>query len=398
MLPMDDRTAIQSFSIHDIAIEAGSQATVAIPVSQQVTGLNSALALKVLHGAMPGPAIFVSGAIHGDEIIGTAVIQRLLEQLSPERLAGTIIFAPAVNIYGFASHSRYLPDRRDLNRSFPGSEKGSLAAQLAHTFLTHVIDRCSLGIDIHSAAKHRYNLPQIRIASGSPYLSELAMAFGAPIIIESPLRPGSMRALAAGARNAHVAAGSGARPCVSTASRSMSAWRACCACSPISEWSKATTASATSRFRCARRDPAGSARRAAAYRDGVCRSGDVVREGDLLARVGGLFGEDPEDLVSPTNGVIIGHATLPIVNQGDALFHVAEVEALDHAGERADSIVEALAVSEPPLPRRSAARRRRGALDQPRNRQRFVDRPCGSRRWHCTAAGGRRERTSRARG
>jgi predicted deacylase len=82
----------------------------------------------------------------------------------------------------------------------------------------------------------------------------------------------------------------------------------------------------------------------------VCRSGDVVRKGALLARVGGLFGEDPEDLVSPTAGVVIGHATLPIVNQGDALFHIAEVEALDHAGEHADSIVEALAVSDPPFP------------------------------------------------
>ena len=82
----------------------------------------------------------------------------------------------------------------------------------------------------------------------------------------------------------------------------------------------------------------------------IRKSGDVVRKGDLLAQVGGLFGEDPEGLVSPLDGVIIGHATLPIVNQGDALFHIAEVEALDHAREHADSIVEALAVSDPPFP------------------------------------------------
>lgn len=349
MLPMDDRTAIQSFSIHDIAIEAGSQATVSIPVSQQVTGLNSALALKVMHGAMPGPAIFVSGAIHGDEIIGTAVIQRLLEQLSPERLAGTIIFAPAVNIYGFASHSRYLPDRRDLNRSFPGSEKGSLAAQLAHTFLTHVIDRCSLGIDIHSAAKHRYNLPQIRIASGSPYLSELAMAFGAPIIIESPLRPGSMRALAAERETPMLLleAGEALRfdrfaidVGVAGVLRVLAHIGMVEGDDGLGDVEVPLRSTRSSWVRAPR---GGVSRR-------VCRSGDVVREGDLLARVGGLFGEDPEDLVSPSNGVIIGHATLPIVNQGDALFHVAEVEALDHAGEHADSIVEALAVSEPPFP------------------------------------------------
>ena len=144
---MNARPAIEPFAIHDSVIAPGTRATVAIPVAQQVTGLNSALALEVVHGARHGPCIFVSGAIHGDEIIGTAVIQRLLERLSPGMLAGTIIFAPAVNIYGFVAHSRYLPDRRDLNRSFPGAERGSLAAQLAHCFLTQVIDRCALGID-----------------------------------------------------------------------------------------------------------------------------------------------------------------------------------------------------------------------------------------------------------
>ena len=183
----------EPFVIHDRTIAPGTSEILSIPVSQQVTGLESSLALKVLHGNRRGPAVFVSAAIHGDEIVGTAIIQRLLDHLLPDEMAGTLILAPAVNIYGFAAHSRYLPDRRDLNRSFPGHENGSLAAQLAHCFLTHVIDRCALGIDMHTAAVHRYNLPQVRIAADSPYLSELAMAFGAPITIESPLRPGSTR-------------------------------------------------------------------------------------------------------------------------------------------------------------------------------------------------------------
>ena len=187
----------EPFIIANRSIAPGTAEILTIPVSQQVTGLDASLALKVLHGAKPGPAVFVSAAIHGDEIVGTAIIQRLLDHLMPEEMSGTVILAPAVNIYGFASHSRYLPDRRDLNRSFPGYEHGSLAAQLAHCFLVNVIDRCTLGIDLHTAAIHRYNLPQIRIASGSPHLTELAMAFAPPIIIESPLRPGSMRALAA---------------------------------------------------------------------------------------------------------------------------------------------------------------------------------------------------------
>ena len=346
---MRSRTQAETFAIHDTLVAPGTQATVQIPVSQQVTGLDAALSLRVMHGAHHGPCVFVSGAIHGDEIVGTAVIQRLLERLSPATLAGTIIFAPAVNIYGFAAHSRYLPDRRDLNRSFPGAEHGSLAAQLAHCFLTHVIDRCTLGIDIHSAAVHRYNLPQIRIASGSPYLGELAMAFGAPIIIESPLRPGSMRALAADRETPMLLleAGEALRfdrfaidVGVSGVLRVLAHIGMIDADDGLAEVEVPLRANRSSWVRAPR---GGVSRRA-------CKSGDVVRQGTLLARVGGLFGEDPEDLVSPIDGVVIGHATLPVVNQGDALFHIAEVEALDHAGEHADSIVEALAVSAPPFP------------------------------------------------
>merc|ERR1711960_79390 len=101
----------EPFLIHDHEIAPGTARILTIPVSQQVTGLDASLALKVLHGAKPGPCVFVSAAIHGDEIVGTAIIQRLIDHLMPEDMAGTLILAPAVNIYGYASHSRYLPDR-----------------------------------------------------------------------------------------------------------------------------------------------------------------------------------------------------------------------------------------------------------------------------------------------
>lgn len=337
------------FAIHDIVLQSGEEALVSIPVSQQVTGLTSALSLKVLHGVKHGPCVFISGAIHGDEIIGTAIIQNLLERLSPQDLSGTLIFAPAVNIYGFASHSRYLPDRRDLNRSFPGAEHGSLAGQLAHCFLTNVIDRCSFGIDIHSAAVNRYNLPQIRIASGSPYLTELAMAFGAPIIIESPLRSGSMRALADERDTPMLLleAGEALRfdrfsIDVGTAGvlRVLAHIGMIEQDDGLEQVDVPTRANHSTWVRAAR---GGVSRR-------LRKSGDIVHKGDLLARVGGLFGEDGVDVVCPVNGVIIGHATLPIVNQGDAMFHIAEVETLEHAGEHAASIVEAIAVSDPPFP------------------------------------------------
>ena len=345
---MSSDDAPTPFAIHDRSVAPGTAEILTIPVSQQVTGLDSSLALKVLHGAKRGPCVFVSAGIHGDEIVGAAIVQRLLDHLMPETLSGTVILAPAVNIYGFAAHSRYLPDRRDLNRSFPGNEGGSLAAQLAHCFLTNVIERCTLGIDMHTAAVHRYNLPQIRIASGSPYLVELAMAFGAPIIVESPLRPGSMRALAAerevpmllleageALRFDRYSIGVGAAGVL----RVLAHIGMIKASDGLEDVSVPMRANRSTWVRAPR---GGVSRR-------VRKSGDIVRQGNLLAVVGGLFGEDGIELVSAIDGVIIGHATLPVVNQGDALFHIAEIDSLDHVGENAHSIVEAMAVSDPPF-------------------------------------------------
>ena len=124
-----------------------------------------------------GPRLFVSAALHGDELNGTEIIRRLLRRSTLKRLRGTLIAVPIVNVYGLIQHSRYLPDRRDLNRSFPGSEKGSLAARLAHLFMTEIVRKCSHGIDLHTGAIHRSNLPQIRANLDDPETARLAEVF-----------------------------------------------------------------------------------------------------------------------------------------------------------------------------------------------------------------------------
>ena len=133
-------------------------------------------------------------AIHGDELNGVEIIRRLLRTLDPHSIGGTLLCVPVVNVFGFISRSRYLPDRRDLNRSFPGSVNGSLAARLAHLFLTEIVKRSQVGIDLHTAAIHRINLPQIRcVFRKRPRVQELGRAFGADVMLESPERPGSLR-------------------------------------------------------------------------------------------------------------------------------------------------------------------------------------------------------------
>ena len=339
-------TMPEPFSIAGQNIAPGTQADVGFPITTMATGTASSLAVRVIHGARPGPAVFVSAAIHGDEIIGTAIIQRLAQSLRPEALAGTVLLVPVANIFGFITHSRYLPDRRDLNRSFPGSAGGSLAGQLAHIFYREVVARCSLGIDIHSAAVHRYNLPQIRIAAGNRRLVELAMAFGAPVIIESPLRDGSLRDLAQkhGVDMLLMEAGEALRfdrlsieTGVAGVNRVLAHLGMTEADDGLTEvgiparanrsvWVRAPRGGVTHRVR---------------------RSGDPVRKGDLLACVAGLFGEDAQEIVSPADGIVIGHATLPVVHQGDALFHIAVIDHPERVGARIDSITEAILASEP---------------------------------------------------
>ena len=343
---MTDRA--EPFRIAGRAIAPGERSVITLPVSHQVTGLEAGLALEVLQGLRPGPTVFVSAAIHGDEINGTAIVQQLVRRLDPARLSGTLMLVPAVNIYGFISHSRYLPDRRDLNRSFPGSERGSLAAQLADVFLTHVIEPADLGIDLHTAAIHRFNLPQIRIAAEDPYLVELAKAFGAPVVIESPLRAGSMRALAAhrGTPMLLLEAGEALRfDKYSIEIGTEGVLRVLAKVGLIAQEDAPAAVEATIRSR--------SSRWIRAPRGGVMRraraSGDLVREGEVLAFVGGLFGEDEVELISPLNGIVIGHAVLPVVNQGDALFHIAEFAEFDHSDPELDAVIKSIDVIEAPF-------------------------------------------------
>jgi predicted deacylase len=336
----------EDFEIGGERVAPGSQADVSLTVTTMATGYDSHLAVRVIHGARPGPTVFVSAAIHGDEIVGTAIIQRLANMLSPEQLSGTLMLVPVANIFGFLNRTRYLPDRRDLNRSFPGNSSGSLAGQLAHVFFSEVVGRASLGIDIHTAAVHRYNLPQIRIASGNARLVELAMAFGAPVIIESKLRDGSLRSLAheAGVEMLLMETGEALRfdrLSIETGVAGVQRVLAHMAMIEDAEGLPEIGIPARSNKTQWVRSPRGGV----THR--MRKSGDAVKKGDLLAAVAGLVGEDPLEIVSPIDGIIIGHATLPVVHQGDALFHIAQVDHPERVGERIENFADAIYASEP---------------------------------------------------
>ncbi|MCB1801663.1 MAG: succinylglutamate desuccinylase/aspartoacylase family protein, partial [Gammaproteobacteria bacterium] len=185
-----------AFQIGDRLVRPGQRQSVQLELPGLYTNDPVSMSVQVLHGTKDGPVVFVSAAVHGDEINGVEIIRRLLRMPQVKRLRGTLLAVPIVNVFGFHNRSRYLPDRRDLNRSFPGSMAGSMAGRLAHVFTTEIIARSDVGIDLHTAAIHRDNLPQIRADINDPILEPLARAFSAPVLLHSAAPSGSLRGAA----------------------------------------------------------------------------------------------------------------------------------------------------------------------------------------------------------
>ncbi len=331
----------QAFEIGGEAVLPGTRQTVDIPVSVLSDHTPVTLSAHVIHGRRAGPAVFITAGIHGDEVIGAEIVRRLLAIKALGSLKGSLIAVPIVNAFGFLNRSRYLPDRRDLNRCFPGSPRGSLAARLADLLMREVVERCDVGIDLHSAAIHRTNLPQIRIASGDSEAARLARVFGAPVVLQSSQRDGSLRAAAgdSGVRVLLYEAGEGLRfdelavragvagilrvlhDLGMIGARGVPKARRRSLFLKTSRWVRA---------------PIGGLLRV--YRD----TGDVVSAGDVLAAVSDPFGEQEREVIASVDGIVVGRAVMPIVNEGDALFHIAQTQSNEVAETTLQTIRSAL--------------------------------------------------------
>ncbi len=328
------------FEIGEHSIPCGTRRTVDIPVSTLPDHTPVNLSVHVIHGRKPGPVLFVSAAIHGDEVIGVEIVRRLLKAGALKGMAGTLLAVPIVNTFGFLNHSRYLPDRRDLNRCFPGVSRGSMASRLAHIFMEEIVHRADVGIDLHSAAIHRTNLPQIRLTPGNDRLAELGHAFGAPVMMHSKLRDGSLRMAAeeAGVDVLLYEAGEGlrfdelaARAGVSGVLRVMQNLGMVGRKGvPVARVQPVLCGDSTWY-----RAPAGGLFR------GYLTIGDKAEPGTVLGAISDPFGEVETDVTSDIEGIIIGRTNMPMVNEGDALFHIAETPRADTAARGISAQLEA---------------------------------------------------------
>jgi predicted deacylase len=162
-------------------------------------GLVAPVPVMVLNGKGPGPVLCLTAAVHGDELNGIEVTRRVLDDLDLEELNGAVIGVPIVNIQGFYRGTRYLPDRRDLNRYFPGNPRGSAATRTAYSFFTEVVKHCSALIDLHTGSLNRTNLPQVRADLRLPQVARMTQAFGATVVLHSVGDKGSLRRAASDA-------------------------------------------------------------------------------------------------------------------------------------------------------------------------------------------------------
>lgn len=187
------------FQILGTEIPPGERRTLQWHSVQSIGSFSVPIPVIVVNGSKPGPAICMTAAIHGDELNGIEVVREVIHNLDPEKLSGTVVGVPVVNIDGLWRKQRYIGDRRDLNRFFPGKPDGSNASRVAYALLTEIVMTCDALIDLHTGSYYRENLPQLRADIAIPQVSEIVNAFGAMTALQSPGPKGSLRLAATSA-------------------------------------------------------------------------------------------------------------------------------------------------------------------------------------------------------
>lgn len=333
-------TDVLSIGGHSISL--GETRKIDLPVAKLYTDSSVNLPVYIIRGKKPGPTIFISAAVHGDELNGIEIIRRLICLKGFKLSKGTLIAVPMVNVYGVINQSRYMPDRRDLNRSFPGSSKGSLAARVANIFIKEIVSHCDFGIDLHTGAIHRSNLPQVRADLSDPETLELAKVFGVPVILHSNVLDGSLREAAVNSatkvllyeagealRFDEFSIRLGIKGIVNILRHLQMMPKKRAAKKPVthfiannSGWVRATASGIVTHY---------------------FNLGAQVKKSEILADIGGPYGERLGQVVANKGGVIIGKQNIPLVQEGEAMYHIAYFKEDDEEiAEHIENIEEEL--------------------------------------------------------
>ncbi len=303
-------------------VPPGEARDVELAVSESYSSMTVRIPIHIRRAAEAGPVVFVTAALHGDEINGTGAVRQLIQDEEFKLLRGAVIFVPVLNILAFDRHSRYLPDRRDLNRSFPGSATGTLAGRLANTIFEEIVARCDYGIDLHTASVRRTNFPNVRADLSDPDVRRLANAFGCEVIMNNKGPRGSLR------REACLAA------CPTIIMEGGEVWKV----EPrIVEAAVRGVANVLRGLQMLNGDPetpdhqviVQSSKWIRAERGGFLhfhvKPGEIVKKGQPLATSTTLLGRERSVLEAPFNAVVIGMSTLPATSPGEPVCNLGKL-------------------------------------------------------------------------
>lgn len=343
---------MKDIEIGGVTIKRGETKRIELPMPPLYTDTRMSMPVHVQRGKRDGPTMFVSGAVHGDELNGIEIVNRLLKHKSLKYLKGTLIAVPIVNGYGVLNQSRYLPDRRDLNRSFPGSSKGSIAGRLAHLFVNEIVSKCDVGIDLHTGAIHRSNLPQIRANLDDAETLAMAESFGLPVLLNADIRPGTLRQAAGdlGVKVLLYEAGealrydefsirAGVKGVVNVmreigmlSKRQRKGHKISKFIARQSGWVRATESG---------------------FVNHTAQLGDHVNKDGVLAIIADPYGTELSKVLCPEEGVVIGKQNIPLTQEGEAMYHIAYFRKPDsvaeHLGLLQDNLQDDLVLDDPTI-------------------------------------------------
>ncbi|MCB0570454.1 MAG: succinylglutamate desuccinylase/aspartoacylase family protein [Phaeodactylibacter sp.] len=308
------------FLIHNAEIMPGSHEVVRIPVGWLPSGNVMSIRAHVYRSLEPGPVLLAVAGIHGDEVNGVEIIRRAVTQGLFEGLArGSVIAIPILNVYGFINYSREVPDGKDVNRSFPGNMKGSLASRVARTLTKKILPYADFAVDFHTGGNGTYNYPQIRYSRGDKRAEQMAHVFAPPFVVAKPLIAKSFRKAATdqGKMALVFEGGENLRYDALSIEAGLAGLHRLMYAQNMTEKAPPQPGRCLSLHKASwLRAP-----RAGMFLWYKC-SGDEVRKGETLGVINDPYGEWEKTITAPRDGYLIGHNNAPVVSQGDALFHL----------------------------------------------------------------------------
>ena len=316
----------------------GERRDMAIHATQGFSGQALEIPIHVWRGKEDGPSVFVTAALHGDEINGTGAVREMVLDPGFELKSGCLLLVPVLNVLGFERHSRYLPDRRDLNRSFPGSDSGSMASRFAHRIFEEIILRSDFGIDLHSAAVRRTNYPHIRGDFSNPEVDRLARAFGTEIMVDTLGPKGSMRRAACdvGCPTILLEAGEVWKvepTVVEVTHRGI--------LSVLRSLNMVEGKAYKPEFRIIAKKTVWLRAEAGGFLRFHAAPGELVEKGQTLATNTSLLGREQSTIVSPMDGVILGMTTLPSVAPGDPVLNIGRLrQPIERIEKKVDNLTQ----------------------------------------------------------